>query len=113
MQENQPGKTDATANDRLYLNSGYGRNVGFIMPNGDCEAFNYSYLVRIRYVGNESAIYLYFTYCNVIIEGYNIAGLYLELFDHRSRFIECVDERYKELVDDGPIVTKVTVIENK
>lgn len=113
MQDNQPGKQDVPGNDRLYGNIGYGRNVAILLPNGDCDAFNYSYLIRIRYSRSESAIFLFYTFCMVKIEGYNLKSLFLELFDHRNRFIECIDERYKELADEGPVVTKVTVLDDK
>lgn len=112
MQENHLGKSDTAGDDRMYANVGYARNVGFMLPNGDDEALNYSYLVRIKHVRSESAIYMVFTSCTVKIEGYNLRPLFLELFDHRNRFIECTDDRYKELTTTtDAVVTRVTVVE--
>ena len=112
IRENQPGQPDQMVTGNYYPNAGYNRNLAFVWPNGSGEAFNYAYLVRIRFEATENAIYIVFTTHTVKIEGYGLQALFFELFDQRNRIIECIDERYRVLADNKIGITKITVSKN-
>ncbi|OOQ57402.1 hypothetical protein [Mucilaginibacter pedocola] len=111
--ENQPGQPQLSPDDKLYPNTGYNRNIGFLWPSGNCEAFNYAYLVRLQFLPTENAIYMTFTTHIVKIEGNGLQALYFELFDQRNRIIECLEERYAAISDTKTFIKKITVTEAK
>src|SRR4051812_19173038 len=113
MRENHPGQAESSVNTQLYPNAGYNRLVAFVLPSGDCESFNYAYLVSLKNRTQDGMILAIFTTDTVTIKGYNLQNLYFELFDSRNRIVKCVDERYKALEEtDESIVTEITIKKN-
>ncbi|MCF2491124.1 hypothetical protein [Dyadobacter sp. CY347] len=102
MRESNPAKTEMEPGDinvhtnPLFHSVGHARNLCMVWPDGRQSFFNYAYLVSADFVPGEemNTIRLGFSSQDVIIKGYGLETLFVQLLDHLPRIITAVDKRY-------------------
>lgn len=102
MRESNPAKTDGeqesvlSGTDDTMHPFGHARNLCLIWPDGRRSFFNYTYLISAHFdASNEmNHIHLAFSSQNVILKGYALEALFMELLDHLPRIITAIDSRY-------------------
>lgn len=102
MRENGPAKTDSEeepvlgGSDDTMHSVGHARNLCLVWPDGRRAFFNYAYLVSADFDPNSEVniITLCFSSQNVILKGYGLEALFMQLLDHLPRIIAAIDPRY-------------------
>jgi len=112
MQENHSDQTMNDDSDRLYGTDGNVRNLIFAWPSGKLQSFNYAYLVTHEIDPDENLIRMEFTTHEVVIRGYGLEKLFLEIFEQRRRIVECIDARYNDTIKNDLIVNEILVTEH-
>ena len=114
MKEGDPtGKeTPVTPEDLRYPDSGHGRTLCFIWPDGRLEFLNYAYLIGGKYDPTQNLIILSFTTHTVEVKGQNLHDLIIRIKDNCVRAIVCQDARYNELSESPSYIVNSISITN-
>lgn len=87
-------------------------SLNLVWLDGRQQAFNYGYLTSVEFKAQETGnrITATFTTHKIIITGYSLNELYLDLTNRYVSTIEQSDESYAHLIQDGtPMVTQIDV----
>ncbi|GAB4002096.1 hypothetical protein GCM10028807_59960 [Spirosoma daeguense] len=117
MRENNPA-TDNTLSVELngdYHAPGYARNLCLVWPDGRKVFLNYAYLIEAEFdPGSEkNIIRLNFSSHDVLLQGYGLDTMFMELLDHLPRIIKASDERYAIETEHSTIITDIAVSEQR
>jgi hypothetical protein len=114
IRENDPtGAADRQAPvglGSLYTGQSYARSLCFAWPDGKKVLMNYAYFVSAEFdiAQDRNWIRLNFSTAAVLISGYRLEELFLQLLEHTPRIIEIVDERYADVENpSGGVVTEI------
>jgi hypothetical protein len=119
LRENDPtGAADKQApagHDNLYTGQSYARSLCFVWPDGKRVLMNYAYFVSAEFdiVQDKNWIRLNFSTAAVLLSGYRLEELFLQLLEHVPRIIEVNDERYANIENSIAGVVTDIVIERK
>ncbi|MCF0061325.1 hypothetical protein MUK70_18980 [Dyadobacter chenwenxiniae] len=118
MRENSPAKTEIEQEpvfvrpDDTVHPIGHARNLCLVWPDGRRAFFNYAYLVSADFDPNNAmnVIRLGFSSQNVLLQGYGLEALFMQLLDHLPRIITAIDPRYLPVeTGSGSIVVNIEV----
>ncbi len=111
-QENDPtSKVEGQVHPDYYPTGGHTRNLAFVLPDGQLQFFNYSYLITCSYNQSEGKISLEFSTHTVELKGQKLEQLFYELMMQTTKIIRCTNKRYNELVEkDKPTTYEIIVI---
>lgn len=101
------GETSGMDQDNATYNPG--RNVCFVLPEGNRIFLNYGYLVAGEFMPDANMIILTFTSHTITLNGINLKALYYSLMQHMPKEIHAVDVRYNALEEELSIVNKITI----
>lgn len=117
MRESNPAKdeteqTDDPATEGVYHAAGHARNLCLVWPDGKRAFFNYAYLISADFnPGNEmNLIKLGFSGQVVILKGFGLESLFMQLLDHLPKIIVMIDKRYI-MNDEGSQVLEIIIEE--
>ncbi|PKK36797.1 hypothetical protein BWI96_10525 [Siphonobacter sp. SORGH_AS_0500] len=102
MRENNPASLEAkqpgqiVPNHEVFHPIGYARNLCLVWPEGRRYFFNYAYLIAAEFLPGPdlNLIRLEFSSHQVVLKGYELEALFLQLLDHLPRIITAIDARY-------------------
>lgn len=98
-----------------YAQPGYSRQLCLGWPDGRRMFFNYAYLMAGEFDpnGEKNIIKLIFSSHTVLLQGYGLEPLFMDLLDQLPRQLMAIDPRY--VLDDEPQKTVITgiVVEKK
>ncbi|RYC66971.1 hypothetical protein [Spirosoma sordidisoli] len=113
MRDNNPTSDNISLAeiDSDYHAPGHARNLCLVWPDGRKVFLNYAYLIEAEFdVGSEkNIIRLNFSAHNVLLQGYGLDRLFMELLDHLPRIIKAADERYTIETEESAIITNIVV----
>lgn len=113
-QENDPTpKVEGQVHPDYYPTGGNTRNLAFVLPDGQLQFFNYSYLISCSYNQNEGKIILEFSTHTVELKGQRLERLFFELMAQVNKVIRASENRYSALDSsvDKPIVNEIMITE--
>ncbi|MCF0075235.1 hypothetical protein LZD49_32430 [Dyadobacter sp. CY261] len=118
MRENSPAKTDGEeepvlgGSDDAMHSLGHARNLCLVWPDGRRAFFNYAYLISADFnPGNEmNLIKLGFSSQTVVLKGYGLESLFMQLLDHLPKIIAMIDKRYT-MNDESSQVLEIIIEE--
>lgn len=75
---------------------GHARNLCLVWPDGKRAFYNYAYLISAEYdaSGEMNHIRLAFSSQTVVLKGYALEELFMQLLDHLPRIVTAIDPRY-------------------
>lgn len=106
LKSNDPTKK---GKDAANESDGNIRNVCFVQPNGDSIFLSYGYLISGEYKPAENSIDLFFTSHTITITGSKLNLLFLEFIKHSPKVVECKNDRYNEISEDGSVVNTIEI----
>ena len=118
MRENNPASSEAKQPIQIVPNHdtfhpiGYARNLCLGWPEGRRCFFNYAYLITAEFLPGQdmNLIRLEFSSHQVVLKGYGLEALFMQLLDHLPRIITAVDARYTvNRVEEEGLVISVEV----
>ncbi|MDR6193344.1 hypothetical protein [Siphonobacter sp. SORGH_AS_0500] len=109
MRENNPASSEGkqpiqvVPNHDTFHPIGYARNLCLIWPDGRRYFFNYAYLIAAEFLPShdKNIIRLDFSSHQIILKGYELESLFMQLLDHLPRLICTVDPRYTNNINEG------------
>ncbi len=108
----RPETDDHGGDGTRYETAGHVRNLCLGWPDGRRMFLNYAYLVACEYEpGDEkNVIKLSFSSHTVLVKGYCLETLFMDLLDHLPRLIVATEPRYVMAEDKAdPIATEINV----
>lgn len=115
MRENDPSKSDPSQNATdaasFYQSAGYARSLCLILENGNRAFLSYAYLISGEFdIEDEiNLIRLHFSSAVVVLKGYSLEELFMQLMDQMPRIIQVIDQRYATLAEQVTIVTEIVI----
>eukprot|EP01031_Cornospumella_fuschlensis_P001151 gene1151-1443_t len=105
-QEPVPGGSDDTTHP-----VGHARNLCLVWPDGKRAFYNYAYLIsaELDMSGEVNQIRLAFSSQAVLLKGYSLEALFMQLFDHLPRIITAIDPRYIKTESTESIVVAIQI----
>lgn len=117
MRDNNPTSdtTSSVGANSDYHTLGHARNLCLIWPDGRKVFLNYAYLIEAEFdPGSEkNVIRLNFSSHDVLLQGYGLDTLFMELLDHLPRIIKAADDRYAIETEYSTIITDIAVSEQR
>ena len=95
-----------------FANNEYIRNICFVWPDGVRKFISYARLDSGELNADQDTIRLLFGAETVELTGLNLLLLFEAFMEHRRKFVYCDDPRYNDLIDEGPVVNNIVIIQN-
>lgn len=107
LKNNDPTKKGEDSGNE---SSGNARNICFVQINGDSIFLSYGYLISGEFKPSENKIDLFFTSHTITISGSKLNLLFQEFIKHSPKVIECKNDRYNEISEDGFVVNTIDIL---
>ncbi|PMD95700.1 hypothetical protein BWI97_13955 [Siphonobacter sp. BAB-5405] len=112
MRENNPASLEAkqpgqiVPNHEEFHSIGYARNLCLVWPDGRRYILNYAYLIAAEFLPGQdmNQIRLEFASHQVILKGYGLESLFMQLLDHLPRIVTVVHPRYVSTGIEGECI---------